>query len=57
MSEVEYLDLKVINENLEKQFYHVVRRAEDRYRSQLSELASRIIERDHVKVVLLSGPS
>ena len=53
----EFLNVEIINEQLEKNTYHVIRRAEDRYRSQLSTLASQIIERGDIKIVLLAGPS
>ena len=55
--QTEYLNIEIINNNLTENVYHVVRRAEDRYRTQLSNLASLIIERGDIKVVLLAGPS
>lgn len=55
--DTEYLNIETINQNILDDVYHVVRRAEDRYRSQLSTLASLIIERGDIKIVLLAGPS
>ena len=55
--QTEYLNIEIINNNLTENVYHVVRRAEDRYRTQLSNLASLIIKRGDIKVVLLAGPS